>query len=389
MNIQPLGRFSFLAGVLVCAVTSLAAGQAVDLSKTPGVCSNSITQSFPTNGTAVTTWTICWTGGVNSRLAIGPVFFQKSPTSPQIEVLWDMRLSDIFIPYHPGQPRYYDLSDFNFGLALLTSADCPSSVGGKLLNSYVCEEVHDRGLMWKFDNTAQVRRGEELVLWAAIAAANYVYIDKYTFTDDGVIKGQLGATGQNLPGMEEIAHTHQGFWRIDIDLDGTVNNAARLEHIEDITDKNGIATDTRTPILLEEGFTWDPRKADMMEISNPVFKNAQGNLSTYHLMPLITGGGLIQNYETFTHNDFWVTLYTVGETEARKLPDYINPPDNIVNADIVAWIKGSLHHHPRDEDGVYNSNGIWTGVTHMMEAGFALMPNDLFDCTPFYHTTCP
>jgi Cu2+-containing amine oxidase len=323
----------------------------------------------------------------NSRLVIGPVFFQKSPTSPSIEVLWDMRLSEMFVPYHPGQPRFYDISDFNFGLATLTAPDCPAAIGGQLLNSYVCEEVRDRGLMWKFPNSSQVRRGEELILWAAIAADNYIYIDKYIFTDDGIIMGMAGATGQNLPGDEEVPHTHQAYWRIDMDLNGTVNNTARLQHTEDITQKT--ATDTNTPITQEEGFPWVATTADMMEISNPVFKNAQGNLSTYHLMPLISGGGMIQNFEPFTQNDFWVTLYNAAEMKARHLPDYITPPDNIVNADIVAWMKASLHHHPRDEDGVFNSSNTWVGVTHVMEAGFELMPNDLFDCTPFYHSTCP
>src|SRR5215469_8970362 len=120
-------------------------------------CPNTITQSFPTSGPAQTTWTICWnevagTDSLNdpNGLVIGPVYFQKSPTAPMVRILWDMRVSDYFVPYHPpGSPRYYDLSDFNFVLTSVSSADCPASVGGTTISPHVCEEIHDRGLMWK------------------------------------------------------------------------------------------------------------------------------------------------------------------------------------------------------------------------------------------------
>ena len=57
-----------------------------------------------------------------------------------------MRVSDYFVPYHPGSPRYYDLSGFNFQLTPVNAADCPATVGGSLLSAHVCKEVRDRGL---------------------------------------------------------------------------------------------------------------------------------------------------------------------------------------------------------------------------------------------------
>ena len=119
-------------------------------------CPNAITQNFPTIGPVQTTWLICWheVAGYNSianpnGLVIGPVYFRKSPSAPFVRVLWDMRVSDYFVPYHPGNPRYYDLSAFNFVLTSVSAADCPACQGGGPISPHVCKEVHDRGLMWQ------------------------------------------------------------------------------------------------------------------------------------------------------------------------------------------------------------------------------------------------
>jgi Cu2+-containing amine oxidase len=291
-------------------------------------CPNAFTQNFPTSGPAVTTWMICWkeVAGTYSvadpnGLVIGPVYFRQSPSAAFVRILWDMRVSDYFVPYHPGSPRYYDLSAFNFVLTGVTAADCPASAGGAPISAHVCKEVHDRGLMWK--DFSGVRRGEELVLWGAIDAANYRYIQEYTFRDDGVIIGRAGATGQNLPGDELVPHVHNALWRIDIDLDGVTNNAARLQHIENPANAAGTATDTTIPIAVAQGFTWSARTHDAVEITNPAFKNAQGHTSATHLVPLVTGGGLTQHFEKFTQNDFWVTPYNPAQFAAKNLPTYV------------------------------------------------------------------
>jgi len=354
-------------------------------------CPNAITQSFPTAGPAQTTWLICWheVAGNNSLadpngLVIGPVYFRKSPSAPMIRVLWDMRVSDYFVPYHPGSPRYYDLSAFNFQLTGVSAADCPAGVGGTVISPHVCKEVHDRGLMWK--DFSGVRRGEELVLWGSINAANYRYIQEYTFRDDGVIMGRLGATAQNLPGDELTAHTHNAIWRIDIDLDGVTNSAWRVRHLEDPTNAAGTAADVTTLLGTAQGLTWSPRTHDVVEVTNPSFKNVLGHVSGYDLVPLVTGRGLTQHYETFTRNDFWVTPYDGSQFAAKNLPSYVAGAPSVTNRDLVVWYKGSLHHHPRDEDGVYKP--YWVGTAHLMWTGFMLMPHDLFDCSPFY-TGCP
>jgi Cu2+-containing amine oxidase len=355
------------------------------------LCPYNIVQSFPTSGPAQTTWQICWKEVASNNslanpngLVIGPVYFRKSPSAPFIRVLWDMRVSDYFVPYHAGTPRYYDLSGFNFVLTGVTTTDCPGSAGGVVLSPHVCKEIHDRGLLWK--DYSGVRRGQELLLWGAIDAANYRYVQEYTFRDDGVIIGRVGATGQNLPGDELEPHVHNAIWRIDLDVDGVVNSANHLQHRE-VTTSN-VANDLSLPISVATGLQWGARTHDGIEVTNPNSRNAQGHTIAYQLMPLVTGGGLTQHAEDFTQNDFWVTSYNPAQFAARDLQSYIAPHPSVANTDLVVWYKGSLHHHPRDEDGVYDSRHVWVGTADVMWTGFMLMPHNLLDCSPFYRP-CP
>ena len=100
-----------LAWTGVASAQPVAAGAALDMSRFRLFCPNAITQNFPTSGPAETTWLICWgeVAGSDSvanpnGLVIGPVYFRKSPSAPFIRILWDMRVSDYFVPYHPGSP---------------------------------------------------------------------------------------------------------------------------------------------------------------------------------------------------------------------------------------------------------------------------------------------
>jgi Cu2+-containing amine oxidase len=68
---------------------------------------------------------------------------------------------------------------------------------------------------------------------------------------------------------------------------------------------------------------------------------------------------------------------------AKDLVSYVSPPQPVSNADVVLWYRGSVHHHPRDEDGE-KVNNVWHGVALIMWTGFMLKPHDLFDRTPFY-----
>jgi Cu2+-containing amine oxidase len=301
-----------------------------------------------------------------------------------------MRISEFFVPYHPGSPRYYDLSTYNFKLETIPAAGCPASAGGTLVSPRVCQEIRDRGLLWMSGpkNASSAMRGQELVLWGVIYAANYKYIERYTFRDDGTILGEEGATAQNLPGSETVTHVHNALWRIDLDLYDITNDTMHMQHNESIAGPT--ANDVMPPIATASGIQYNVRTHDAVMITNTGYQNAQKHHPSYILMPSLLGGGLTQHQEPFAQNDFWVTPYNPTQMAASQLPSYVAGRPSVAHRDVVLWYKGSLHHHPRDEDGAYanGGNGPWHGTALAMYAGFMLMPFDVFDCTPFFGP-CP
>jgi Cu2+-containing amine oxidase len=338
-----------------------------------------IDQTFPTAGPMETRWRLCWQPMSGNGLVITAAFFQKSPTSPLVRVFWDARVSEIFVPYHSGHPRYLDVG-YGFPLINLNSKDCPAAKGGTILGpkQEVCKELRDRGIAWKDDTS--VRRGEEVTLWGAIDAANYNYIIEWSFRDDGAILGRVGATAQNLPGIPFEAHMHGPIWRLDIDLNGFPGDSVHLgRHIEPVTGLS--ATDTMTLITAESGQQWNPLEFTSLHIQDSTLKNSRGHSSAYHLMPVRTGTP--RHFENFARNDFWVTRYNPTEMAAASLPTYVSTPAGVSNTDIVAWYYGGAHHLVRDEDGEV-VNGIWQGEAHVMWTGFMLKPHNLFDKTPLY-----
>lgn len=334
-------------------------------------------QRFPTTGIEETRWRICWQVLPGNGLVITSAHFRKSPTSPFVRLFWDARISEIFVPYHDNSNRFLDVA-YGFPSVPLNAKDCPPAKGGTVLGSgsEVCKEVRDRGLAWKDDT--QVRRGEEVVLWSTIDAANYNYVVEWTFRDDGAVIGRAGATAMNYPSTPFTAHMHGPIWRLDIDLNGFAGDSV---HLGTHTESGLTATDTEPLIATETGIQWDPLSFTSLYVHDATLKNAKGHPSAYHLMPI--RNGTPRHQEPFTKNDFWVTKYKSSEMYGPSLPTYISPAESVSNTDIVIWYYGGAHHLVRDEDGEVVA-GLWQGETHIMWTGFMLKPHNLFDKTPLF-----
>jgi primary-amine oxidase len=335
-----------------------------------------VSQTFPSGGPAQTEWLVYWGESPAKGLYITGAWFRKVP-GPWTRILYDARLSDIFVPYHPGSPRYYDLSQFTFNLVQVTPAD--AGCCGKLLGTppKVVKEVRDRGVMWKDDQA--VRRGEELILWSTLDAANYNYIIQYGFRDDGTITFRLGATARNLPGAVSVAHMHNGLWRLDIDLGGAPNDTAHLM----VHSESGLAATDSLPLFnggVEGSADWNDLEFTEVSVMDTVIKNGLNHNIMWDLMPMRSGSA--RHFEPFAHHDFWVTQYNGLETAYPALPSYINAQP-ISNNDIVVWTMSSMHHLPRDEDGEIVS-GVFVGSALLMWSGFDLRPRNYFERTPLF-----
>lgn len=336
-----------------------------------------VQQTF-TRGAYSTEWMLCWSTPATYGLTVTAAYFRPGPGKPLIQVFYDARVTEIFVPYHSGSPRYYDLSGFNFPMMTLTTTDCPPGQGTLLgTPTVVCKEVRDRGPAWKMSDGTSYR-GQELVLWSALQAGNYVYLFRWRFRDDGMVVGEIGATGTNLPSKPTEAHMHNATWRMDIDLNGSPNdNAMLVSHVE-----SGLtATDPTTAIPTERGLTWDDLQFRSLHVFDSVLRNSRGSTSGFMLIPDRTGTA--RHQETWTQNDFWVTPFDPSQMRPSGLPGYVSAGRSVNNTDIVVWYWGSAHHMFRDEDGTV-SGGTFNGVAQAMWAGFMLKPQNLFDGPPFW-----
>jgi len=340
--------------------------------------SNVITQTFPAGAAGQTAWRVTFGHAPAKGLYILGAWFQRAPNTSWIQVLYDARLSNIFVPYHPGSPRYYDLSGFNFDLVPVANVDLGPC--GARADRFVVKEIRDRGMLWKDDQTG--RRGHDLTLWATLDAANYNYMMLYSFRDDGSIGFRLGATARNLPGMEWVPHMHDGLWRIDIDLNGFTGDTVQIHRHAESTASN-VATDSMSAFNGgKEGFTdWDPLQFTELNVSDANMRNGQGRQISYDLM--VVREGTPRHLEKFSQHDFWATRYRFGEDQYTQLPTYISNGESVTKNDVVLWYISPAHHMPRSEDGRY-VNGVWRGVALAMWTGFDLRPRDLFDGTPLF-----
>jgi len=246
-------------------------------------------------------------------------------------------------------------------------------------------EVRDRGPMWKDDMV--IVRGEELVLWGTLDAANYNYIMQYIFRDEGTIGFRVAATSRNLPGKELMPHMHDGLWRIDVDLGGFQNDSA-LVMTHDETIAGPTAKDTTAPFNGgTEGFLdWNAEQFTEIAVKDEVLGNGrEDHKIQYDLMPMRSGSS--RHIEEFADHDFWVTRYDPAALNYAQLPTYIKAGRPVTNTDVVLWYGTALHHHPRDEDGQFvTENGLtlWKGEALVMWAGFDLRPRNLFYTTPYF-----
>jgi copper amine oxidase-like protein len=351
----------------ILAVAMVAAAAAATVRPAAAQCSAPylIEQKFPTTGAEQTRWKVCWQVQNGPNLVITGAWFRPAPMAAWIRLVYDARVSQLFVPYHAGSPRYLDVN-YGFPPVPLTTGDCPAG-GGTILGASkeLCKQVRDRGLAWKHD--ASLRRGEELVLWSVLAAANYNYVVEWTFRDDGVLMGRVGATGQ-IAGTD--SHMHGPIWRLDLDLNGACcDTVAKFRHQE----PGASASDTMTDIPTETGFGWDPLAFTSLELRDGTLKNSLGHSSQWHLMAARDGTPV--HSDAFTKNAFWVTRYRWNEMAGNDLPTYVANAEPVANSDVVLWYYAGLHHHVRDED---------VNMTHMMWLGFMLKPFDVWSTTPLY-----
>lgn len=340
-----------------------------------------LVQSFPTSGGAVSEWTLCWEirrmpddlGALEASetLVISEASFRPGAAAATVEVLGELRMAEVFVPYDEGQPRFHDLSEFNFDLHPLSASEC---AGTRLAGNRLCREVADRELAWLYSDLAVGRRGEKLVLWSVLDAGNYDYVMYYAFWDDGTIEVRAGATGQKLGGEDDTAgHSHVFAWRIDLDVAGASGDSV---HVENVSYNGKSVREKPQHVTTETGIAWSPEGFTHVEVQDGASVNGRDRARAYSLAPVREG--LPRFRESWTRYPIWVTRgHGAGqELRAFDLPSYLNK-ESVDGQDVVLWYLDTHHHEEnmRDED---------RDAVPLLWIGFRLEPQNLWDRTPFY-----
>jgi primary-amine oxidase len=365
--------------LIVIAAAGLSFFTAAPAAAQPCSAPYGIVQTFPSGGPEQTRWEICWQMDEKYGLIITYAAFRPSPAGRLIQVLFEGRIAELYVGYDDGG-EYFDIMGTTHSYLRLSTAECPPTVGQILNTNQVCRQLSDRGLAWRvrYPGSDRVRRGESLMLWGILHVGNYMYVIEWTFRDDGMLEGRVGATGQNLPTKVRTGHVHNVTWRLDVDLDGASGDTVYTETWRRLfgrTARHDIAAWGR-----EGGDTWIPEQFKGWQVGDSSLRNSRGTPSVYHLMPLRFGNQ--RHIHAYLQRDFWATRYRWTELDPRYLPQYISPGEWVNNADVVLWYTSGFYHHPRPEDGVYYSGQ--QGATPLMWAGISLKPWGLFDGTPLY-----
>lgn len=276
---------------------------------------------------------------------------------------------------------------------------------------------------WRHNGSAgqESRVKRDLVVRVAAVLGNYDYIFDWVFQQDGSIKVLAGATGIAEakvvkqkdateasndpddkygrfvdPNIVAVNHDHYFSYRIDLDVDGPVNQMelSRLQRKmlpeghprRSIWVNNPKIAEREADVKLNI----DLNKPTLWRVLSTTKKNKVGYPTSYQLMPGKTANTLLSEDDYprmrvgFINHHLWATpyspkeLYAAGDfptlsTPGMGLPEWTSANRSIDKKDIVLWYTIGMHHMVRAED--------WP-VMPVLWHSFEIRPFDYFDQNP-------
>jgi primary-amine oxidase len=390
-----------------------------------------------------------WRFHVRSDLRVGLILslVTYDDGSGQRSVMYQGHLSEIFVPYMDPSFGWYarnflDAGEYAAGgLAkpLMPGIDCPDHATyiGALVNgesgrpeprpNTTCIFEREAGDMsWRHvtmpnEGESEGRKRRDLVIRQAVVLGNYDYIFDWVFQQNGSIEVAVGATGiaeakvvnaadasQDTderddaygrfvqPHVVAVNHDHYFNFRLDLDVDGTVNTV----EIDRLVTQQLPEDHPRRSIWVAEPFF--PRNESDAQLrinyDRPAIwrvlstnrTNHVGYPTSFQLMPrknvntLLTADDYPRRRAGFIDHHLWVTPYDAQEkyaagdyptlsTPDQGLPAYTSRNRSIENTDVVLWYTFGMHHMVRAED--------WP-VMPVLWHSFEIRPFDFFDSNP-------
>lgn len=235
-------------------------------------------------------------------------------------------------------------------------------------------------------HTSKVRRGQSLVLWSALNAANYRQLIEYGFQDDGTITFRVGCSGVNYGSREWEANTQNIMWRVDVNFDGGKHDSVQVVEYVASEKLSTVTKMVERPFNggREGGEDWKASKFTKLRVVNNERKNARGEKWAYELVPKREGNARLHGArEDWSLHDFWVTKARPKQDYYVRVPQYAEAAESIMDTDIVLWHNTPMVHDPSSEDGEMKGKSF-DGATRVTWVGFDLRPRNFFDRTPLY-----
>jgi len=381
----------------------------------------------------------------------GPVLSQVSirDGDTRRSVMYQGALSEMFVPYmDPTETwfhrAYLDIGEYGIGVSgvsLRKGKDCPADgimFDGHFMNetgkiaskpNMICVFERQTGdTAWTHyevtQGGSQTRAKTELVVRFIAWLGNYDYVIDWIFSEDGSLKGRVGASGivqakavraQNMsdanaadeaaygrlvaPGIVAVNHDHFFAFRLDLDVDGPQNNLL-IDRLKKVKVNGSKLNSPRRqiwqvfPEIAEREkdamLSVNQKKPAMWRVANSSKTNALGHAVSYRLKAGATGLALMDRKEfaqkraAFTEHNLWVTpydaeeKYAAGEYPNRHpgnagLPTWTKNNRSIADTDVVLWYTIGMHHVVRTED--------WP-IMPQVQHQFELRPFDFFDFNP-------
>ena len=388
-------------------------------------------------------WTVHYRIEKRSGLVVSTVTYRDGDEVRP--VLYQGAVSELFVPYMDPDGNWFsrtfmDGGEYGFGANATPFAvgyDCPET--GVTLDALVPDDlgaplvaanavcIFERNVgdpAWRhFDNSMgtgfEGRRAVELVLRMGATIGNYDYLFDWVFTQDGRIRGRIGATGYDglkgvrsqsmddptaaaettygtlvAPGLVATNHDHFFSVRLDVDVDGSENSVSvdRLTSVDFEGPRSGwVVTPQLARSEQDALLDYNPARPAYWRIVNPNKAGAIGNQPGYVLRPgnsvaysLLDDEDPAQLRAGFTKHQLWVTpqhpeeRYAAGHYVNQSegglgLPAWTSANRSIENTDVVLWYTAGFHHVPRSEDFP-----VMPSVWHEFE----LVPFNFFDRNP-------
>jgi primary-amine oxidase len=352
-------------------------------------------------------------------------------------VLHRAAISEMVVPYGDPDPSHgwksaFDVGEWGLGRlanSLALGCDCLGEIryldavladeqGTPItVPNAICLHEEDYGILWKHldmhTGRAEVRRSRRLVVSSIATVGNYEYGFYWYFYLDGSIQHEVKLTGivstkavvpgettvhapELAPGLAAPVHQHLFCARLDLAVDGPVNEAYEVDVV---------------PLPAGDGHPWgnafhpvttrleseraarrdvDPSRSRTWRFVNPGERNRVGRPTGYKLVPgatptlLAAEGSSVARRAGFARHNLWVTPAAPDERRAAGdhpnqhpgddgLPRWTDADRSLLGTPIVAWHTFGVTHVPRPED--------WP-VMPVEYCGFLLAPVGFFDANP-------